>query len=46
MAAGAACKDALWWRKTLADYTLPLGPIPILTDNQSSLAIIKNSATS
>ena len=46
MAAGAACKDALWWRKTLADYTLPLGPIPILTDNQSSLAIIKNGATS
>ena len=46
MAAGAACKDALWWRKTLADYSLPLGPIPILTDNQSSLAIIKNGATS
>jgi hypothetical protein len=46
MAAGAACKDALWWRKTLADYTLPLDPISILTDNQSSLAIIKNGATS
>jgi hypothetical protein len=46
MAAGAACKDALWWRKTLVDYSLPLNPISILTDNQSSLAIIKNGATS
>jgi hypothetical protein len=46
MAAGAACKDALWWRKTLADYTLPLDPISILTDNQSSLDITKNGATS
>jgi hypothetical protein len=46
MAAGAACTDALWWRKTLVDYSLPLNPISILTDNQSSLAIIKNGATS
>jgi hypothetical protein len=46
MAAGAVYKDALWWRKTLADYTLPLDPISILIDNQSSLAIIKNGATS
>jgi hypothetical protein len=46
MAAGAACKDALWWRKTLVDYSLPTQPISILTDNQSSLAIINNAATS
>jgi hypothetical protein len=42
MAAGAACKNALWWRKTLVDYSLPTEPISILTDNQSSMAIIKN----
>jgi hypothetical protein len=46
MAAGAACKDALWWRKTQVDYNLSGGPISILTDNQSSLALIKNGATS
>jgi hypothetical protein len=46
MAAGAACKDALWWRKALVDYSLPTPPISILTDNQSSLAIINNGATS
>jgi hypothetical protein len=46
MAAGAACKDALWWRKTQVDYNLSNDPISILTDNQSSLAIIKNGATS
>jgi hypothetical protein len=33
MAAGAACKDALWWRKTQVDYNLSTGPISILTDN-------------
>jgi hypothetical protein len=46
MAAGAACKDALWWSKTLVDYSLPSEPISILTNNPSSLAIIKNGATS
>jgi hypothetical protein len=46
MAAGAACKVALWWRKALADYSLFTPPISILTDNQSSLAIIKSGATS
>jgi hypothetical protein len=46
MAAGAACKDALWWRKTQVDYNLSTKPISILTDNQSSLAIIKNGASS
>jgi hypothetical protein len=46
MAAGAACKDALWWRKTQVDYSLSTKPISIITDNQSSLAIIKNGATS
>jgi hypothetical protein len=46
MAVGAACKDALWWRKTQVDYNLSTCPISILTDNQSSLAIIKNGATS
>jgi hypothetical protein len=46
IAAGAACKNALWWRKTQVDYNLSDGPISILTDNQSSLAMIKNGATS
>jgi hypothetical protein len=46
MAAGAACKDALWWRKTQVDCNLSNNPISILADNQSSLAIIKNGVTS
>jgi hypothetical protein len=46
MAAGSACKDALWWRKTQVDYNLSGGPISILTHNQYSLALIKNGATS
>jgi hypothetical protein len=46
MAVGATCKDALWWIKTQVDYSLSTKPISILTENQSSLAIIKNGATS
>jgi hypothetical protein len=46
MTAVAACKDALWWRKTLVDYSLPTLPISIVTENQSSLTVIKNGATS
>jgi hypothetical protein len=46
MAVGAACKDALWRRKTLVEYILPTNPICILNDNLSSLDIIKKGATS
>lgn len=46
MAAAAAVKEALWLRMLLSDLHVLRGPICILTDNQASLALLKNPLTS
>jgi hypothetical protein len=45
-AAISAAKEALYLRKLQLDFGLPTPPTEILTGNQSSLALIKNGASS
>jgi hypothetical protein len=45
-AASAAAKEALYLRKLQCDFGLPTPPTEILIDNQSSLALMKNEASS
>ena len=46
MAASSAVKEALWLRKLLSELRLLSGPVHIHTDNQASLALMKNPLTS
>ena len=42
MAAASAVKEALWLRKIFADLDKPMQTLNIYTDNQASLAMLKN----
>jgi hypothetical protein len=44
--AGSATKEALWLRRILKDFGLPIHGIPIYTDNQASVSLLKNGAVS
>jgi hypothetical protein len=44
--AGSATKEALWLRKTLSDFGLPVVTLPIFTDNQASLSLLKHGVVS
>jgi hypothetical protein len=44
--AGSVTKEALWLRKTLSDFGQPVPVLPIFTDNQASLSLLKNGAIS
>jgi hypothetical protein len=44
--AGSATKEALWLRKMLVDFGIPLSTMKISTDNQASLSLLKNGAVS
>ncbi len=44
--AGSATKEALWLRKSLSDFCLPVVTLPIFTDNQASLSLLKHGAVS
>jgi hypothetical protein len=44
--AGYATKEALWLRKLLTDFGLPVLILTIFTDNQASLALLKNGVVS
>jgi hypothetical protein len=44
--AGSATKEALWLRKSLKDFGLPVPVLPIFTDNQASLSLLKHGAVS
>jgi hypothetical protein len=50
MAASNVCKEALWWAKFNKDFspveTGPAEPIPIRSESQTSLELIKNAAVS
>ena len=42
MAAGAAVKEALWFRKLLPEFGMVLGAVPIYGDNQAAIKLLKN----
>jgi hypothetical protein len=44
--AGSATKEALWLKKSLEDFGLPVPILPIFTDNQASLSLLKHNAVS
>jgi hypothetical protein len=44
--AGSATKEALWRRKYLSDFGLPVSTLPIFTGNQASLSPLKHGAFS
>jgi hypothetical protein len=44
--AGSVTKEALWLRKTLKDFGQPVPVLPIYTDNQASLSLLKHGAIS
>jgi hypothetical protein len=46
MAAASSVKEALWLRTLLSELRLISGPVPIMTDNQACLALLKNPLTS
>ena len=46
MAASAAVKEALWLRRLMYDLRMFDDAVPIRTDNQASLALMKNPLTS
>jgi hypothetical protein len=46
MAAAAAVKEALWLRKLLVDFDLPLISVLIHCDNQSAIKLLKHPIAS
>ncbi len=44
--AGSATKEALWLRKSLSDFGPPVVTLPIFTDNQASISLLKHGALS
>jgi len=46
MAAGSACKEALWLRKLAKDLGLNTGAIAIGSDNQGAIKLLRNPVTS
>jgi hypothetical protein len=44
--AGSATKEALWLKKSLSDFGLPVITLPIFTYNQASLSLLKHGAVS
>ncbi len=46
MASASCVKEALWLRTLLTELNVAPGPLRILTDNQASLALLKNPLTS
>eukprot|EP00955_Chlamydomonas_euryale_P019619 208954-Chlamydomonas_euryale.AAC.1 len=42
MAASAAAKEALWLRKLMCAFEIPLQAVEIRTNNQSSLALLND----
>jgi hypothetical protein len=42
MAASAAVKEGLWFRKLLPVFGIAAGPVPIFGDNQAALKLLKN----
>ena len=44
--AGSATTEALWLRKYLSDFGLPVLTMPIFTDNRASLSLLKHGAVS
>jgi hypothetical protein len=44
--AGSATKEALWLRKSLEDFGLPVLVLPFYTDNQASLSFLKHGEVS
>ena len=46
MAAGSACKEALWLRKLAKDLGLNAGAITIGSDNQGAIKLLRNPVTS
>ena len=46
IAAGAACREALWLRKLGADFGLTVGTIGIGSDNQGAIKLLRNPVSS
>ena len=46
MAAGSACKEALWLRKLAKDLGLNAGAVTIGSDNQGAIKLLRNPVTS
>ena len=44
--AGSATKEALWLRKMLQDFGLPISAMKISTNNHASLSLLKHGAVS
>jgi hypothetical protein len=44
--AGSATKEALWLKRMLKDFGLPVSVMKISTDNQASLSLLKHGAVS
>ncbi len=46
MAAAQAVKEALWLRKLIMDFGVPMKTIQMYTDNQAALTLLKNTIAS
>jgi transposase InsO family protein len=46
MSASMATKEALWLRKLFSDFDCPVGTVPIISDNQAALSLLKNPISS